>query len=130
MQKVLCFGLLAMSVLCLSSAVRASDDQCPCVQAARQIGASKDDINKITKLRDEAVAALKKIAATSEYKAVASELEKAKKAGDKDALASAQTKIKEFQKPAWEAFHKGAKDVLGKEAYAKYVEKLPDWVKV
>ena len=64
----------------------AAADPCPCVQAARQIGASKDDIDKITNLRNAALVALNKIDATSEYKAVASEYEKARKAGDKEAL--------------------------------------------
>ena len=100
------------------------------IGAAKAIGASEAAIAKITKLRNEFIVANGKIAKTKEYQAASKVLADANKAKDQDAIAKATTKLKDLVKPAWETFYKGAEEALGKESYAAFVKKLPDWAKV
>jgi RNA polymerase sigma-70 factor (ECF subfamily) len=117
-------AVLAMSILAMASS-RAADQQCqqcPCLQAAESVGASKETFAKIEKLRNECMASVTKINQSSEFQKV---LAAAKAAPhDKAVQLDAQKKLNDLCMPAFAAFHKGAKEVFG-ETYPKFVEKLP-----
>jgi hypothetical protein len=132
-MRLLSFTVAAVLAVCCISSLRASDecqDQCPMVAAARDAGASKEGVAKITKLRNEFLAAIMKLQESSEFREASHELAEAKKSGKAEAIGIANARLKLLTKPALEAFHKGAEDALGKETYAAFCKKLPDWAKV
>ena len=132
-MRLLSFAVAAVLAACCLSSVRAAEecqDQCPMVSAAREAGVSKEGVARITKLRNEFLVAMTKVQESSEFKDAVNELAAAKKSGNTEAIGTANAKLKSLTKPAWNAFHKGAEAALGKDVYAAYYKKLPDWAKV
>jgi hypothetical protein len=99
---------------------------CPIIEAAKSVNADKDSLAKITKLRDACIADMKKISSTDEFKKVSSGFKAAKDKSEKEAISK---KLDEQYVPAFTTFHKGVNEVLGKDAYPKFVEKLPEYYK-
>jgi len=134
MRSVLSCAVLALLVVCTTGTLRAAEeckDGCPIVSAARDAGASKEGVTKITQLRNELLAAFTKLQQSSEYQQANRELAAAKKrSGNSDGIKAAEAKVKALTKPAWESFYKGAEEALGKDVYAAFYKKLPDWAKV
>jgi len=132
MRKAMVSAIAMMALLALVNTAKAADtcsDGCPVVGAARQAGASKEALAKITTLRDQFIVDFGKITQSSEYQQASRELEGAKKKGDAEAVKTAETKMKTLAKPAWDTFHKGASETLGKDLYAVFYSKLPEWAK-
>src|SRR5262245_29092157 len=123
MGRALRISVLSIAALAFVGSIRASEDckdGCPIVGAARDAGASKDGVAKITQLRNEWMVSFAKIQQSSEYQQASKDLAAAKKHNDSSEIKAAETKVKSLVKPAWDAFHKGAEEALGKEMYATF----------
>lgn len=131
MNKMVLFAAAAVVLYLSANVLRAEDDdQCPCIQAAKQVGIQGDQLKEITKLRNAAIANMAHIGGCAEMQALNAALDSAKKANNVKQAHEIMAKQKELLKPAMETFHKGVKALLGGDLYAKYNEKLPEFFKV
>jgi hypothetical protein len=125
--------LLVIACLCLVTAAKGEETcqtECPVISAAKAVGVSKDSLTKIEQLRNTFCADYQKLVKTEAGQTAQKALEAAQKAKDATAITQAEKALKETTKTAYNTFHVQAKEVLGKETYAKFLAKLPDWMKI